>query len=230
MKVMHKLWLLALIAMLAMALVTIAGACDDDDDDDDDTPADDDDDDDDDNDDDDDDDNDDDHTPGDCPPIDEDEATAFYWPGEPPSIQTMILSMEVGTTQIVAAAGVIAIHGLKVDQLQWSVMNPSDVDLGLHDLWIPEGAGLTAGDPDTYVGMIFGAAMTGTYDDFYVSVSGCATFNELGWVGDTFDGVLENVVFRPLLSDVTGEVDWSVGAGVGFNGIWTVSGTIIGAK
>jgi len=78
---------------------------------------------------------------------------------------------------------------------------------------------------DMYVAMIYNASVTGTYDEMWVSVSGCVQIDEIGWVGETFTGSLENVIFRKVTNETTGELDWA--GPVGFMGSWTASGTVI---
>jgi len=167
-----------------------------------------------------------------CPPISQAEAAKFYWPSEPPIMggQTMILGVSVSGHNIVAPAGIIAMHGLKVDQLQWTIADYEDVPPGDYDLAVPEGGTIMDGDPNQYISMIFNATLQGTYDGWWISVSGCITIDEIGWIGDTFSGVAENVVFRELLSSTTGEIDWTPGAELGFMGTWTVDGTITAGK
>jgi hypothetical protein len=223
--------------LLLVALLTLGMTCNGDDDDDndnddvdddndDESPDDDDEspDDDDDNDDNDvDDDDDDDNTPADCPPITEQEATRFYWPNQPPIMggQTMVIGVTLQGHHIIAPAGIIAINGLKTDQYQWTLIDGDELPLGYYDLTIPEGGTIEDGNPNMYVSMIYGATLQGTYDEWWISVSGCAEIAQTGWVGDKFTGYLDNVVFRRLLSDTTGEIDW-VGPDMGFNGAWDV--------
>jgi len=234
--------LLALLLALTMTMGVTLLACDDDDDDDDnddeaddgeaddDDTTDDDTTDDDTTDDDDDDDtidDDDDDDTIDCPALTEGEAEKFFWAGEPPLMggQTLIAGIEAYGHQILGVAGVIAMHGLKVDQLQWTIIDPDDSLLGAHDLKIPDGGTIDDGDPNMYVAMIYNASVTGTYDEMWVSVSGCVQIDEIGWVGETFTGSLENVIFRKVTNETTGELDWA--GPVGFMGSWTASGTVI---
>jgi hypothetical protein len=240
------LWgLTLLIALLSGALLIACSSGDDDDDndtspaadDDDESPTDDDTadddaaDDDDDNDTTDDDDDNDDNTPADCPPITEPEATRFYWPNQPPFMagQVFVLGVSQSGHNIIAPAGIIAMHGLKVDQLQWTIIDGDTLPPDNYDLTVPEGGTILDGNPNQYVSMIYNATMQGTYDEWWISVSGCAQIVQTGWIGDTFEGHLDNVVFRQLLDPNTGEIDWDSDA-MGFNGAWDITKPIMSGK
>ena len=167
----------------------------------------------------------------DCPAITEAEATRFYWPEQPPIMggQSMVLATTIQGHEIIAPAAIIGIHGAKVDQLQWTIMDRAEVPVGVYDLTVPEGGAIDDGNPNQYVSMIYGASLSGTYDEWWISVSGCVEIVQTGWIGDTFEGHLDNVVFRKLLSSTTGEIDWDTPA-MGFMGAWDINKTIIGAE